>query len=152
MENKINGVIRNLKIQFYLFWALPLLLVVLFETDLLPVGIYADSPEIQFVLENIGILVAIISVPLALKLFSIILKKKIDKQESLIVALGKYQFWSGMRLLILEVAVVFNIIIYYFTLNSAGGLCALIGLAASFFCYPSRKRLQGELFIENDEE
>lgn len=150
MEEKIIKTIRNLRIQFYLFWLIPIILVILYETGLLPVGIYVDEAHIQFILENIGILLSIIAVPLSLKLFSITLKNKIDN-ITFPVALYKYELWSGIRLSILELAVIFNIIIYYFTLNNIGGLCALIALTASFFCYPGEKRLCEELHLGSDE-
>jgi hypothetical protein len=151
MEEKTKKAIQMLRIQFYLFWIIPILLVVLYETAILPVGIYADDPQTQFILENIGILIAIIAVPLSLKYFNKILKKSIDN-VSFPIALDKYQLWSGVRLGVLDVVVVFNLIVYYSTLNNIGGLCALIALTASFFCFPNEKRLRQELYIENDDE
>lgn len=151
MEKKIIKAIQVLRIQFYVVWILPILLVLLYETDILPVGLYADAPQTQFILENIGILLTIISVPLALKLFSTVLKKRINN-VSFTVALMQYELWSGIRLGILGLVALYNIIIYYFTLNNIGGLCALIGLTASLFCYPNEKRLRQELYITNDEE
>ncbi|MDL2212677.1 hypothetical protein LJC72_05985 [Bacteroides sp. OttesenSCG-928-D19] len=149
MEEKINRAIRNLKIQYFALWLLPLLLIVLFETNILSEGVYADNPELQYLWETIGILVVIACVPLSLKLFSFVLKKQID-DLSFLKALSSYELWSGIRLLILGFAVLLNVLIYYFTLNNIGGFCALIGLTASLFCYPSEKRLREELHITND--
>lgn len=151
MENKIDKTLKTLKVQFFLFWLIPILLFVAYETNLLGVGTYADDPQMQYVWETIGILVAIACVPLALKLFSIVLKKKID-EVSFPAALSKYQLWSGIRLGILEFAALLNIVVYYFTLNNIGGLCALIAMTASLFCFPGEKRMREELNIITDDE
>lgn len=142
---------KTLKLQYTFFWLLPILLVLAYEMDWLPVGLYADDPRMQYVWETTGILTAIVCVPLSLKLFSIILKKKIDQVE-LTSALHKYVWWSGIRLGILEVAVLLNIIVYYFTLSNVGGFCGLIALTASLFCYPGEKRLREELNITDQKE
>lgn len=142
--------VRNLKIQYFIFWLLPVLAVAGYESELLPVGVYADNPKMHYVLETIGILVVIICVPLALKLFSIAHKKKIDK-ENLISALHKYLFWSGIRLAVLEVAVLTNVFVYYAILSNVGSFCALIALTTSLFCLPSENRLRNELNIANEE-
>lgn len=146
MEKKIKQVVQNLKIQYVLFWLVPVILLILFETNVFNIGIYADDPTQQYIWETAGILIAIGLVPLSLKLFSVILKKKID-QQPFPVALKQYLYWSTIRLAILEIAVLLNILVYYFTLNNVGGLCALLALTASIFCLPSEKRLREELNI-----
>lgn len=141
--------VRNLKIQYFIFWLLPILVIAGYEFDVFPVGVYADNQKIQYILETIGILVAIICVPLALKLFNIAHKKKID-QVNLVSALQKYLFWNGIRLGILEVAVLTNIIIYYMILSTVGSFCGLIALTASLFCLPGEKRLREELNVTDE--
>lgn len=143
-------VARKLKIQYYLFWVLPILLLIAYETDLLPVGLYAGDARMMYVWETVGILIAIVCVPLSLKLFNFIHKKTIDN-VNLAEALSKYTFWSGIRLAILEVAVLLNVFVYYLTLSNVGGFCALIALTASLFCFPGEKRLRQELNLEEEE-
>lgn len=140
---------RKLIIQYMLFWLLPVFIVAAYETNMLPVGIYAGDPKMQYVLETTGILIAIICVPVALKLFSVVLKKKIDR-VNLPEAMHKYFFWSGVRLCILEVAILCNALVYYFTLSNVGSFCGLIALTASFFCLPGEKRLREELNISGE--
>lgn len=141
---------KRLNIQYYVFLLLPVILVIVYEADHLPVGIYADDPRMQYIWETVGILTAIVCVPLALKLFNIVLRKKID-EVNLSEALKKYIFWSGLRLSILEVAVILNIFVYYSTLSNVGAFCGLITLTASFFCLPSEKRLREELNVTDEE-
>lgn len=149
MEEQIKNVFKSLKIQYLSFWIAPLLLIVAGETELLPVGIKADSVRAVYVFETIGILLTAISVPLSLKLFSLVLSKKID-QLTFPIALNRYMLWGAVRLAVLEFAVVFNLAGYYLTLSNTGALCALIGLTASLFCVPSQKRMNKELHINKD--
>ncbi|NDV82885.1 hypothetical protein [Bacteroides sp. 51] len=141
---------QKLKTQYYLFWVLPILFVVAYETDFLPVGLYADDPRMMYIWETVGILTAIVCVPLALKLFSVVLKKKIDEVH-LTEALSKYILWSGVRLAILEVAILLNILVYYLTLSNVGAFCALIAVTASVFCLPGEKRMREELNVNTEE-
>lgn len=145
-----NRLVRNLKIHYFIFWLLPIVVVAGYEFDIFPVGVYADDPKIQYILETTGILVAIICVPLALKLFSIAHKKRIDR-VNLVSAMHKYLLWSGIRLGILEVAVLTNVVVYYMTLSNVGSFCGLIALTTSLFCLPGEKRLREELNITNEE-
>ena len=88
-------------------------------------------------------------VPLALKLFSLVLKKKIDYM-TIPLALKRYVQWSMVRLGLLEAAIILNGLCYYLTLSNTGNLCMLIGLTASLFCLPSEKRLRNELHINKE--
>lgn len=149
MEEQIKRVLKSLKIQYISFWIIPFLLVVLGETDILPVGMKADSVRAVYVFETAGILLTAVLVPLSLKLFSLVLLKKIDRM-TFPVALSKYMLWSAVRLALLEFVVVFNLAGYYFTLSTTGALCALIGLTASLFCLPGEKRMYTELHITKE--
>lgn len=149
MEEQIKRVLKSLKIQYISFWILPVVLVILGEGGVLPVGIKADSVRAVYVFETVGILLTAVLVPLSLKLFSLVLSKKIDRM-TFPVALSRYQLWSAVRLALLEFVVVFNLAGYYFTLSTTGALCALIGLTASLFCLPGEKRMRTELHITKE--
>lgn len=147
MEGLIRKTLFNLKVEYTLFWVLPLIIVSLGECDHEWVGLYADNFRVSYLAETIGILMAAVCVPVALKLFSWVLTKKIDV-VSFPEALKLYFRWSSVRLLMLETAVIINILIYYLTLSNTGLLCALITLTASLFCIPGEKRLREELHID----
>ncbi len=147
MDLNSTSLYKTLKIQYVVFWALPFLMMIGFETDLLPVGIYADDARMQYLLETVGILSAIAIVPVSLKLFAYVLKKKIDPAD-LLRAFTLYARWSAIRLLLLEVVILLNLLIYYLTFDSVGGLCALIGATASFFCMPGKTKIQKDLNLE----
>lgn len=146
MEEEIKRVVKLLKNEFLILWIVPVIIVVLGETEVLPVGTLADTPKCIYYLNTLSILISVISVPLALKLFSLVLVKKID-QLTLPIALKRYRLWSSVRLYLLLGGSFCNLLIYYMTFSTTGVLCAAIGLVASFFCLPGEKRLREELHI-----
>lgn len=151
MERQITKAIRNLKSAFYLFWIAALILFVLGETDVLPVGLMAHSFTQTYYFEVITILVTAIFIPCSLKLFSFVLQRHIDRL-GIQKALKRYIMWSGVRLVLLFIVTFTGLLCYFFTLSSTGGLCALMGLTASFFCIPTEERLRKELHIHKEEK
>lgn len=149
MEEQIVKVVRNLKSSYILFWLCPIIILIAGEMEWFPVGLWADDVQIVYCLEALSILITAIFIPLSLKLFSLVLTKKIDKL-GIILALKRYQQWSFVRLGVLELNVIFSLFVYYSTLSSTGNLCMLISLTASFFCFPSEKKLRAELRINKE--
>ena len=62
-------------------------------------------------------------------------------------ALGK---WATLRLLLLELPMVVNTLLYYMYMQTTYGYMAIIALLALPFVYPSKSRCQDE--IEEEEE
>lgn len=149
MKKQIKRAVRSLNISYIFFWVLPAFLMGAGELELMPVGGLADDAEAVYYLETIGILLTAVCVPLSLKLFSMVLKNKIN-ELTVTLALKRYVLWSNVRLGILEVIVLFNLLCYYLTLSNTGNLCMLIGLTASLFCLPGEKRLRNELHISEE--
>lgn len=149
MEEQIKRAVSSLNISYVFFWVLPAFLLGAGEFDLIPVGSLADNVQATYYFETIGILLTAACVPLSLKLFSLVLKKKIDHM-TITLALKRYVQWSIVRLGLLEVAIVLNLLCYYLTMSSTGNLCMLICLTASLFCLPSEKRLRNELHITKE--
>lgn len=149
MEEEIKRAVRNLNIGYVFFWVMPAFLLGAGEFDLLPVGALADDVAATYYFETFGILLTALCIPLSLKLFSLVLKKKIDHM-TITLALKRYVRWSMVRLGLLEVVIIINLLCYYLTLSNTGNLCMLIGLTASLFCLPGEKRLRNELHITKD--
>ena len=139
MEEQIKRAVRNLNISYVFFWVLPAFLLGAGEFDLLPVGALVDNVQATYYFETIGILLTALCVPLALKLFSLVLKKKIDYM-TIPLALKRYVQWSMVRLGLLEAAIILNVLCYYLTLSNTGNLCMLIGLTASLFLSAQREK------------
>lgn len=149
MEVEIKKAVNTLKGGFLIFWLIPVCWVVLGETDVIPIGQLVDDVRGTYFLQTACILLTAVCVPLSLKLFSLVLTRKIDTY-TFPVALSRYLLWSLVRLGLLELTVWGGLLGYYFTLSSTGALCALIGLTTSFFCLPSEKKLREELHIANN--
>lgn len=143
---EIKKIVRYQNFEYAMLWIVVIGLLVCFETGFLPEGMYAGNAQMEYYLETAGILLAVVLIPLSLKLFSLALVKKI-RQLALLQALRAYRRWGALRLTMLAIAVWGNLIVYYLTLNNIGGLCALMGLTASFFCWPDVKRVMVELDI-----
>ncbi len=143
---EIKKLVAVQRVEYAALWMVAVGLVVCFESGILADGAYAGIPWMEYYLETAGILCAVILIPFSLKLFSLALAKKI-RRFALLKTLGLYRRWSELRLLLLAIVVWGNLLVYYLTLNDIGGLCALMGLTASFFCWPDVKRVMIELDI-----
>lgn len=151
MEEQIKRAVRNLNVSYVFFWVLPAFLLGAGELELIPVGSIEGNVQATYYFETVSILLTALCVPLSLKLFGFVLKKKIDEM-TIALALKRYVQMNILRLVILEIAIVVNILCYYLALSSTGNLCMLIGLTASLFCLPSEKRLRNELHISKDKD
>lgn len=138
--------LTRLKAEYALLWALPLLLAALYESDVLPRGIYADHPQTEYLLQTAGILLAIVLIPLSLRLFQLSLTRHV-RQLPLTEALRSYRRWSEVRLCLLLTAALSNLTVYYWTLSTTGLLCAGMVMAATLFCVPGQKRMEDELSL-----
>lgn len=134
-----------------MLWGGALLLVVLYETGVMDEGIFAGNVRMEYILQTVGILLAIGLIPLSLRLFSLSLVKRIQLL-SLPDALSSYRRWSEIRLGLLLVPVLMNLSFYYLTLDTTGILCAAMSLVASLFCVPTHKRMLDELDLLKEEE
>ncbi len=152
MEDKtMNSLVRNLKIQYVLFFVFPLLLFILGE--LFSKDLFLNSPSnssLTYVLQLLTVVLTMALIPFSLKLFHWVLTKKIDKTKE-VQARKQYFLWSGIRLALLEITTLFALVVYFITQSSIGGLCALIAITAAFFCIPSKSRVMQEL-TEMDNE
>lgn len=75
MEKEIAQLLKCLKIEYALLWVLCLVLIVLYEYDILPQGIFTDDVRTGYMLQVCGILLAVGLIPLSLRLFSLSLTK-----------------------------------------------------------------------------
>ncbi len=135
-----------LQVAFGLLWGVAVLLFVAFEIGLFEEGWLVGRPRVVYVLETAAILFTLGSIPLSLKGFHYLLTHSM-LDLPLTDALVAYRRWSLVRMAVLAVVVWGNLWLYYATINPVGGMCALIGLAASLFCQPSVRRTMNDLNI-----
>lgn len=121
-----------------------------FECGWLEEGSLTGHARLEFGLETAAILLTLLGIPLSLKLFS----RRVVRLRTLplLASLRAYHRLSLLRLSILAFIVWGNLLLYYTTVNSIGGLCALLGCIASLFCVPGRRRLMNELEITRRDE
>ena len=108
------------------------------------VGLFAGSYRATYVGEAVTILLTIVCVPVALRIFAWALPHRILAGND-VDTLRRYALWSGLRLLLLALPLWSGIAVYYLTTRTTGALCALIVLTASLFCVPSLGRMRSEL-------
>ena len=150
MEQQIKSTVKSLTIAYIVYWVLSLILFLIGEIDEYYTGLLAHDFRQIYIFETVTILLTAIFIPSSLKLFNVVLQKRIDNL-SITLALKEYILWSSIRLFMLLIVTLCGIFCYFFTLSNAGGLCALMGITASFFCIPSEAKLRRDLHIEKAE-
>lgn len=117
------------------------LLIIIFETGMLAKGIYAYDSMTNYVCEMIGIFLTIVCIPLALKLMSFSMIKRMLNQDS-----GKYFTLSVVRISLLALTLLYNVASYYLLGEDATlGYLALMAVVAFLFIWPSRGKMDYEL-------
>ena len=152
MKEQIKRILKWQIVAFILVWALPLVYALLHETGVLSQGALASDAQMEYIFQTIGILMTIVLIPFALRIFNLNLVKRIQELP-LQQALKSYRIWADVRLALLVVPALINLQFYYLTLNNTGLFCAAMSLIASLFCVPSESRIKNELDLpENLEE
>ena len=100
MEKEIAQLLKCLKIEYALLWVLCLVLIVLYEYDILPQGIFTDDVRTGYMLQVCGILLAVGLIPLSLRLFSLSLIKYV-RTLPLVEAVKSYRRWNEVRVCLL---------------------------------------------------
>ena len=63
MKTRINRLLNRLKVEYAVFWVLCLLLVGLYEADVLPQGVWAGDARMEYIFQTVGILLAVAFIP-----------------------------------------------------------------------------------------
>lgn len=152
MKEQIKRILKWQIVAFILVWALPLVYALLHEAGVLSQGALAGDARMEYIFQTIGILMTIVLIPFALRIFNLNLVKRIQELP-LQQALKSYRIWADVRLALLVVPALINLQFYYLTLNNTGLFCVAMSLIASLFCVPSESRIKNELDLpENLEE
>ena len=136
---------RVLMLNFVFMVTVTLLLVVLYECEILMPGDLEDDKLLVFYLQILMEMVTIVAIPLALKLFSIkaVHRKLVQGKGAALLP------WGTARLNMLCLPMLINTYIYYLTMSPAFGYMAIILFLCLFFIYPSEGRCIAE--TEDDE-
>lgn len=139
-EIDIDKVQKILRFNFFfsLFWVL--LLVVIYESELVTPGVLADEHEMQFLVLSVMEILTIVCIPVALKLFVIkrVHRMLTERKGEALLRLG------FVRHLLLWLPMILNTYFYYNTMAAAFGYMAIILFLCMFFVYPSAARCYAE--------
>ena len=145
-----TSVITSLKRLFFLVLAIQLAFFVSFAFKWIDISSFASG--IPIVVERYALLITLLGIPGALKLFSLIMDKSIgsDDTESLTET---YKKAFIARFGILSLVASLNIILYAFSFNQNFMLLTLITFTAYIFSYPSESYLNtAKKEKENEQE
>lgn len=125
---------------FVAFMAIVALVVVAFETELLPNGMLAGgSGSDEFVVLSVMELATICVVPVALRLF------KFKSVAARLTTPDGLLRCGTLRLLMLCVPMLANALLYYFYMNVAFGYMGIILFLCMAFVLPTKGRCEAEL-------
>ena len=127
--------------------AVALVMVVLYELDVMESGVLADSKQTEFVAMSVMELTSLAAVFLGLRLFKFekIHQELVNRKETAMLK------WGTIRLLILEVPMVVNTYLYYMYMNATFGYMAIILLLCLPFVFPTLQRCLAETTEEPSE-
>ena len=151
MKEQIKRILKWQIVAFILVWALPLVYALLHEAGVLSQGALAGDAQMEYIFQTIGILMTIVLIPFALRIFNLNLVKRIQELP-LQQALKSYRIWSDVRLGLLFVPAILGLSFYYVTMNTTHLFCACMALVATLFCVPSANRIKNELDLPDELE
>lgn len=141
----IKQVQRILMTNFLFMVVVALMLVGLYETEILTPTDISDDATLMFGILSLMELITILVIPVALKLFkmkAIHRKLMVQKGDALL-------FWGTARINMLCLPMLINTFMYYQTMSPAFGYMAIILFLCLFFIYPSIGRCEEETSEEN---
>lgn len=124
--------------------AICLVMVVLFENDVLLPGMYAVDKVMEYYVAIAMELVTICLIPISLRLFKFRKVKSSIKEKSF----DGLIYWGSCRMYMLVVPMMLNTLLYYLFMNVAFGYMGIIGLLCMVFIYPSKARCKSEVEVE----
>ena len=136
----MKAVSKQLLVFYTAHVLMALVIIVLFETDVLPAGVKADDKQSEFVLTALMEIVSLGAAFMGLRLFKFkaIHNDLVSRKET---AMWK---WGMTRLLILEAPMVINTLFYYIYMNTTFGYMGIMLLLCLPFVFPSLSRCLAE--------
>lgn len=125
----------QLKTAYFAVWIVGAILACCFDHEILPTGFVTDKHTRYFL--SLGAIICTLSgVYVALKFFHLTtVKAAIEKASSPERCESK---WHAYRLGLMALLLWGNVTVYFATLDTQGGFCALITALALVFCWPRK--------------
>lgn len=129
---------KRLVMQFWVMIIIPVIVAILYETDVLLAGdlAIAGNESAEFIATIVMELLTLAAIPSALRLFKMAGDKICDE-----VSLMRF---SLIRLAILLGPLWGNTLLYYLFMNATFGYMAIITLIAMAFVYPAKQQFQND--------
>lgn len=131
---------KNLTLIYILLTALTLAVIVVFETDMLESGLLAGENQSEFIFTFVMELVSLGAAFLGLRLF----KFKAVHDDLIAHEVRAMMKWGTIRLLILQVPMLADTLLYYMYMNTTFGYLAIMLLLCLPFVFPSLNRCLAE--------
>lgn len=129
--------IKKLQVLYLFIWIMTAVIALLFEQEIPPQGIAANSPSIIYASNLAAIIITLAGIYLALKLLSLPIAKSEIQNKDTEKALHAYQKWALWQLACIAIPFWGNTLIYYFTHSESILYALLITAISSIFCWPS---------------
>lgn len=120
--------------------AVALMIVVIYETDLLPAGTLVPDKNLEFVVVSLMELLTICLIPLALRLFKFKAVSRALKAEPN----RGLRLWGSVRMAMICLPMIANALTYYLFMNVALGYMGIIGLICLVMINPTMSRCVAE--------
>lgn len=136
----MKSISKYLTLIYILLAALTLAVIMVFETEMLDSGLMAGENQSEFIFTFVMELVSLGAAFLGLRLFKFkaVHDDLIARQEPAMMK------WGTIRLLILEVPMLADTLLYYMYMNTTFGYLAIILLLCLPFVFPSLNRCLAE--------
>lgn len=128
--------VKNLRMLFICSIAVALIIVLLYETEILLPGALALNNRLCFVVATIMELLTIAIIPFALRLFKF---RKVNGKltESETTRWDNLLKYGSVRILLLAIPMIINVVCYYLFTLTAFAYMAIILFLCMFFVYPT---------------
>ena len=136
----MKSISKRLVVIYMSLAAIALAIILLYETDILEAGVMEEQKQSEFILTALMELVSLGAAFLGLRLF----KFKAVHQELVSLKEPAMWKWGVIRLLILEVPMIINTLLYYIYMNTTFGYLAVMLLLCLPFVFPSVNRCLAE--------
>lgn len=139
-KNIFDETISSLKLYYWFSIAAVVPLFLLLISKVLTIKV--EGAEVSITLERYAIVITILAIPAALKLFAEILKKTSPESDNATV-IKRYKRASVIRLLIINAVTLMNIALYAISGNMNFFWFTIILFIIYYFCRPSYPELTG---------
>lgn len=121
---------------FWWWLSVAIIIVVLYEGELLETGMLTEDTSMEFVLTTLMELLSLAAIFVGLRMFK---KKRIHDDLTTRKALA-LRFWGLVRLCIIGLPLSLNVLFYYLFMNTTFGYMAIIMALCLPFVYPTLNR------------